>query len=258
MPRDSNGVYSLPTGYLAVSGEDILPEQHNAPLQDIATALTGSLPRNGSAAMTANFSMGGFKVTNAANATDAADLITKGQVDAAVAGAVMPAGAVVSYAGAAVPSGWLLCNGQAVSRTAYAALFAAVGTVHGTGDGSTTFNVPDLRGEFVRGLDAGRGVDAARTLGSAQAEDIKSHTHAATSTVTDPGHTHDIDTRGAITFGSAGALIEAFAAVGVSSAPASRTTLSRTTGITASTTITATGGTETRPRNVALNYIIKT
>ena len=85
MPRDSNGVYSLPTGYLAVSGEDILPEQHNAPLQDIATALTGSLPRNGSAAMTANLPMGGFKVTNAANGTAASDLATKGQLDAAIA-----------------------------------------------------------------------------------------------------------------------------------------------------------------------------
>lgn len=85
MPKDSNGVYSLPTNYLAVSGEDILPEQHNAPLQDIATALTGSLPRNGSAAMTANLPMGGFKVTNAANGTAASDLATKGQLDAAIA-----------------------------------------------------------------------------------------------------------------------------------------------------------------------------
>lgn len=258
MPRDSNGVYSLPTGYLAVSGEDILPEQHNAPLQDIATALTGSLPRNGSAAMTANLPMGGFKVTGLATATDATDATTKAQMDAAVAAASIAPGIVSPYAGSSAPSGWLLCNGQAVSRTTYAALFAVIATTYGTGDGSTTFNIPDLRGEFIRGLDAGRGVDAARTLGSAQAEGLKSHTHAATSTVTDPGHTHDIDTRGAITFGASGALIEAFAAVNVNSAPASRTTLSRTTGITASTTITATGGTETRPRNVALNYIIKT
>lgn len=66
------------------------------------------------------------------------------------------------------PSGWLKCNGAAVSRSTYAALFTAIGTQFGSGDGSTTFNVPDLRGEFVRGYDDGRGVDAGRVMGSGQ------------------------------------------------------------------------------------------
>lgn len=84
-------------------------------------------------------------------------------------GGGVAAGAVEYFAGSAAPAGWLACNGAAVSRTAYAALFLAIGTTYGVGDGSTTFNLPELRGEFLRGLDSGRGVDAARVLGSAQA-----------------------------------------------------------------------------------------
>lgn len=55
------------------------------------------------------------------------------------------------FAGASAPDGWFICNGQLVSRTTYASLFAAIGTTFGVGDGSTTFAVPDLRGQFVRG-----------------------------------------------------------------------------------------------------------
>lgn len=62
-----------------------------------------------------------------------------------------PIGAIMPYGGATAPSGWLLCQGQAISRTNYSDLFNAIGTAFGTGDGSTTFNIPDLRGEFLRG-----------------------------------------------------------------------------------------------------------
>lgn len=75
---------------------------------------------------------------------------------------------IFAYAGATAPEGFLFCDGQAVSRTDYARLFAVIGTTFGAGDGTTTFNVPDLRGEFMRGADRGRGVDASRTLGSWQ------------------------------------------------------------------------------------------
>lgn len=77
-------------------------------------------------------------------------------------------GKVVPFAGTGVPYGWLRCNGQAVSRASYAALWAFMGLPN-TGDGATTFNVPEMRGEVLRGLDEGRGVDAGRVLGSAQA-----------------------------------------------------------------------------------------
>ena len=90
---------------------------------------------------------------------------------------MVPSGAVLYFAGRTAPAGWLKANGAAVSRTAYAALFAAIGTTYGAGDGRSTFNLPDLRGEFLRGWDDGRGVDTGRVLGSAQAHALQSHQH---------------------------------------------------------------------------------
>lgn len=80
----------------------------------------------------------------------------------------LPVGSVVYVAKSSAPTGYLKANGAVISRTAYAALFAEIGTTFGAGDGATTFNVPDLRGEFVRGYDDGRGIDSGRTLGSWQ------------------------------------------------------------------------------------------
>ena len=80
------------------------------------------------------------------------------------------AGTVAHFASSTAPSGWIKANGAAVSRSLYAALFNAIGTAYGVGDGSTTFNVPDLRGEFLRGLDDGRGVDTGRTIGTNQVQ----------------------------------------------------------------------------------------
>lgn len=84
----------------------------------------------------------------------------------------IPVGGVQAFAGSSAPTGWLLCYGQAVSRTTYAALYAVIGTTYGTGNGSTTFNLPDLRGRTVAGLDNMGGTDAGRldmanTLGTA-------------------------------------------------------------------------------------------
>ncbi|HHK5574465.1 TPA: phage tail protein [Neisseria cinerea] len=89
---------------------------------------------------------------------------------------MIPSGAVMYFAGQTAPTGWLKANGAAVSRTNYAALFAAIGTTYGTGDGRTTFNLPDLRGEFVRGWDDGRGIDSGRALGSTQGDAIRNIT----------------------------------------------------------------------------------
>ena len=84
-------------------------------------------------------------------------------------GAQLEPGIVGYTAASSPPAGWLKRNGAAVSRTTYAALFAAIGTTYGAGDGSTTFNLPEGRGDFDRGWDDGRGVDAGRVLGSFQA-----------------------------------------------------------------------------------------
>lgn len=89
------------------------------------------------------------------------------------------AGQVIYVAGSAMPSGYLECNGATVSRTTYATLFAAIGSTYGAGDGTTTFALPDLRGEFLRGADRGRGVDSGRAVGSAQeATEISNYTHS--------------------------------------------------------------------------------
>lgn len=77
-------------------------------------------------------------------------------------------GSVAAFAVNTAPDGWLAANGQAVSRNIYARLFSRIGTTWGAGDGSTTFNLPDARGEFIRGWDNGRGADSGRTFGSAQ------------------------------------------------------------------------------------------
>ncbi|QTM02061.1 phage tail protein [Mannheimia sp. ZY171111] len=85
-------------------------------------------------------------------------------------------GSVAYFATDTAPNGWLKANGAAVSRTTYAELFAKIGTTFGAGNGYSTFNLPDLRGEFLRGLDDGRNVDAGRRLGSTQGDAIRNIT----------------------------------------------------------------------------------
>lgn len=87
-----------------------------------------------------------------------------------------PIGAIAFIPHTSLPSGWLKANGAAISRTTYANLFALIGTTFGAGDGSTTFNLPDLRGEFIRGFDDGRGIDTGRILGNSQGDAIRNIT----------------------------------------------------------------------------------
>lgn len=89
-------------------------------------------------------------------------------LEIALTGGLIPSGLVSPFAGTAAPTGWLLCDGAAVGRTTYAALFSAIGTTYGAGDGSITFNLPDLRGRAVAGRDNMGGTAANRlTAGSA-------------------------------------------------------------------------------------------
>lgn len=101
--------------------------------------------------------------------------ILKKDIEGKVAQAA-PSGQIAFFAGSSAPAGWLKANGAAVSRTTYAALFAAIGTTYGAGDGRNTFNLPDLRGEFMRGWDDGRGIDRGRAFGSAQGDAIRNIT----------------------------------------------------------------------------------
>jgi len=88
----------------------------------------------------------------------------------------LPASTVIWTPRSTAPTGYLKANGATVSRTTYAALFAQIGTMFGAGDGSTTFNLPDMRGVFPRGWDDGRGVDTGRALGSLQADALQNIT----------------------------------------------------------------------------------
>lgn len=165
---------------------------------------------------------------------------------------LISAGAVVHFARSTAPQGWLKANGAAVSRTAYAALYAAIGTTFGSGDGFNTFNLPDLRGEFLRGWDDSRGIDLNRALGSSQAGQNQAHTHNA-STSTDGGHTHqytDTDTdytgQSGLQPGSSGFVDR----------ETSRQT-SRNGDHSHAVTVLSSGGNEARPRNVAMLACIK-
>lgn len=105
--------------------------------------------------------------------------------------AMVPTGSTQMFAGTSAPRGWLIADGSAVSRTTYAALFSVIGTTYGAGNGSTTFNLPDLRGVVVRGVDRGRNLDPGRAQGSYQGDLLASHTHNNTATSAASGeHTH--------------------------------------------------------------------
>ncbi len=189
----------------------------------------------------------------------------------------VPTGSVHMMATTTAPSGYLKCNGTAISRTTYAALFAIIGTTHGAGDGSSTFNVPDLRGEFVRGWDDSRGVDSGRNFGTSQSDNNKQHNHSASSTITDPGHFHYVVSTTSISgssnrlgdkagqdvrFSTAGFVgndsRQDYVAGSVTNSANTGRSEVKTTGISASVTVANSAAGEARPRNVAMMYVIKT
>jgi microcystin-dependent protein len=177
-----------------------------------------------------------------ATAKIADSAITSAKLAPALLAQFIPAGAVLPFAGTVVPSGFLLCNGQAVSRTTYSDLYTAIGVAHGSGNGSTTFNVPDYRGRFLRGLDGGAARDpdrASRTamasggnagdnVGSVQDDAFESHTHYQNAYwETNSGGNGYVATN----------------ASGLN--------------LNSVTNISSTGGNETRPMNANVNFIIK-
>lgn len=182
MPRNGSGVYSLPEAPF-VAGTVISSAAVNDDLSDIATALTGSLPRDGQAGMTGQFkatdgslTLPSISFNNDTNtgfyrpADDQIGVVIGGvQVglftSAGLTG-VIPIGVILSYAASTIPPLWLLCYGQNVSRTTYALLFAIIGTTYGAGDGTTTFGLPDLRGIVIAGLDGMGGTPAGRLTAS--------------------------------------------------------------------------------------------
>lgn len=182
----------------------------------------------------------------------------------------MPAGLIMAYGGATTPTGWLLCDGSAVSRTTYANLFSAIGTSWGSGDGFTTFNIPDCRGLFLRGVSGGSGRDpdaASRTavnpggnsgnsVGSYEADQYRSHSHG----VSDPGHSHTALCNNSGPGGETRILSVGPGGAGNAGGSAATITNSGSSGIQPANTgvsINLSGGNETRPINVNVNYIVK-
>lgn len=154
-----------------------------------------------------------------------------------------PTGTVIHSASASTPSGYLYCDGSLVSRTTYSRLFSAIGTAFGTGDGSTTFKLPDLRGQFVRGLNDSSGLDpdaASRTtfeavstggntgdnIGSWQQHEFYAHDHSVKIATSAGGGANQVT-------GGTGFLSDG-------------------------DPVNDRGGSETRPKNVYLKFFIKT
>jgi microcystin-dependent protein len=127
------------------------------------------------------------------DATEPQDVVPLSQVEYLITTAItaisaVEIGKVSFFPVTTAPANYLKANGAAVSRTAYASLFAQVGTTFGAGDGSTTFNLPDVRGSFLRAFDDGKGLDPSRVLGTYQADGYASHNHP----ITDPTHAHSV------------------------------------------------------------------
>jgi len=165
-----------------------------------------------------------------------------------------PPSLVAAFARSSAPLGWLKCNGAAVSRTTYASLFAAIGTTFGAGDGTTTFNLPDLRGEFIRGWNDDASVDSARVFGSKQSDSFRSHNHIIN--ISSAGsHTHNtVFARDLATYTST----SNNAVYGDEVRDGTDTVATNSAGNhTHNATASLAGGNETRPRNVALLYCIK-
>lgn len=168
-----------------------------------------------------------------------------------------PSGGLMMWPTSSAPSGWLLCNGQNVSRSTYSALFAVVGTTFGSGDGSTTFTLPDYRNRMPIG--AGTTYSANSTGGSADAI-VVSHTHTAS--VTDPGHNHlNNSTYNAVLRYSSGSGSEAGTdtTAGQPDLRTYSTVIDATTGISVSNSTTGSSGTNANlPPYLGIYFIIKT
>jgi len=164
-----------------------------------------------------------------------------------------PAGQVATYAMNSCPTGWIPADGSAVSRSTYSVLFSNIGTTWGIGNGSTTFNVPDLRGVFVRGTGTNATGSSTGAVGQAvgtyAADTYLNHSHTATST--DAGHVHTFSSFGTGNIAGAGSSYT------LPNSYSTGSTGSSTAVITTTVAVSTTGSTETKPKNYGVLYCIK-
>ena len=209
---------------LRVSGITTLGSSNGIGTVTIGTGITALLV-DGNARITGILSIGQGTITINGNNNTISGISSV--TDATGSYLSIPPGTVISVAASVAPAGYLKANGAEISRATYSALFGCIGTTFGAGTAGTTFSIPDLRGEFIRGWDDSRSADTGRTFGSSQADDIKSHTHQLNGVY----------------------LMNSSAAAGNSGA--------RTNDGGQAAYTYGTGGTETRPRNIALLHCIK-
>jgi microcystin-dependent protein len=175
-----------------------------------------------------------------------------------------PIGSITAYTLATSPPGWLICNGAQVSRVTYASLFAVIGVTFGPGDNSTTFNLPNYQGAFLRGTGT-TGSYSGPSLNASQAHATQTHTHSASSVVTDPGHAHSQTTVNDDYNSSGGSFPEgsnpSFARYDSAGSVTWTNINSSFTGVTVATTVgnstTSVNANETRPYNFGVTWIIK-
>ena len=264
MSRNGSGVYTVPPGTIVSTLTTVTSSVHNSFAADVEADMNTPRPvvAGGTGASSADSAL-----TNLGGTTTGKAVFTAADKPAAQAaiGAELPAGAVMHFLQSTAPSGWLKANGTAVSRVTYASLFAVVGVTYGAGDGSTTFNLPDMRGEFIRSWDDARGIDTARVIGSAQSAAMLDHNHAITVS-SDGDHRHRINGNAGGAVAILGNQSARVAGIGSAATESFVDTYggARIIENAGAHTHTATagnpstgGGSETRPRNVALLACIK-
>ncbi|MBQ3116885.1 MAG: tail fiber protein [Alphaproteobacteria bacterium] len=160
MPFDSEGIFTRKHNWEddRINGLEIVTDHHDEEDDNFAEAFNETFLRDGRVAMQNTLNMGGFKIQNCSSGVSDTDVVIKAQLTQSksdltdLINSFWTIGDIKTSVQSTNHSGWLLCNGQAVSRTVYAELFALIGTKFGAGNGTTTFNVPDYRGKFLRGL----------------------------------------------------------------------------------------------------------
>ena len=164
-----------------------------------------------------------------------------GTIWVAASNAVDPAGMIGAYPMATCPTGWLQANGAAVSRTTYASLFTAIGTMYGSGDGATTFNLPDYRGYFLRGWNNGAAIDPDAASRTNRGDGTTGDNVGTKETDQLASHSHNLPVRyGANSWNVGGIFGTDYAGSAVTSVSS------------------ATGGNETRPKNISVIYCVST
>jgi microcystin-dependent protein len=220
-------------GTTFISGETVTPAKLNAAATPVVTLNDGEVTdaKLASGIDASKLTSGTLPIARIANGSVTAEKLATG--------AATPAGAVMPFAMDSAPSGWLAANGDAVSRSTYADLFSAIGTTHGAGNGSTTFNLPDLRGIFVRGSGSQEisGTTYSKSFATKERDAFQAHKHTLRTRNSFGGDTDYVSREaGGNTIVTANAMV-GYAADGSNGTPRTAT--------------------ETRPANIALLYCIK-